>query len=63
VAERLVGVGVQGVAIEVETCEQIERPPGGKLRMVVAERRAEELVRRDQARDGGSGAEALASNR
>ena len=41
VAERLAGLGVEGVAIEVETCEQIERPPGGKLQMVVADRRAE----------------------
>jgi phenylacetate-CoA ligase len=44
VAERLAGLGVDGVTIEVVTCEQIERPPGGKLQMVVADRRAEALA-------------------
>jgi hypothetical protein len=46
VAERLAEIGVRGVTIEVETCDEIERPPGGKLRMVVADRRPEALVQR-----------------
>jgi phenylacetate-coenzyme A ligase PaaK-like adenylate-forming protein len=63
VAERLAGVGVADVRIEVETCLEIERPPWGKLQMVVADRRTEALVQSDQAHGGGRGAEALASNR
>jgi hypothetical protein len=40
VAERLADVGAAGTIIEVETCAQIERPPWGKLQMVVADRLA-----------------------
>jgi phenylacetate-coenzyme A ligase PaaK-like adenylate-forming protein len=46
VAERLADIGVRGVTIQVETCDEIERSPGGKLRMVVADRRPEALVQR-----------------
>jgi phenylacetate-coenzyme A ligase PaaK-like adenylate-forming protein len=46
VAERLTGLGVTGVTIQVETCDEIARPPGGKLQMIVADRRPEVLVRR-----------------
>jgi phenylacetate-CoA ligase len=62
VAERLAAVGVTDVRIEVETCAEIERPPWGKLRMVVADRRAEALAP-DQSGGGGSGPEVLASKR
>jgi hypothetical protein len=37
-AERLADVGAGGTVIEVETCAEIERPPWGKLQMIVADR-------------------------
>jgi phenylacetate-coenzyme A ligase PaaK-like adenylate-forming protein len=38
VAERLADAGVRDTVIEVETCAGIERPPHGKLQMIVADR-------------------------
>ena len=61
VAERLAEIGVRGVTIEVETCDEIERPPGGKLQMVVADRRPD--AGPEVARRVGGGREVLASNR
>jgi phenylacetate-coenzyme A ligase PaaK-like adenylate-forming protein len=36
-AERLAEAGAGGTPIEVETCAEIERPPWGKLQMIVAD--------------------------
>jgi phenylacetate-coenzyme A ligase PaaK-like adenylate-forming protein len=38
VGERLAALGVPDPRIEVETCRALERPPAGKLRVVVADR-------------------------
>jgi phenylacetate-CoA ligase len=38
--ERFETLGVRDVAIEVQRCEALERAPGGKLPLIVAERRA-----------------------
>jgi hypothetical protein len=39
-SERLAGLGVRETVVAVEPCERIERPPWGKLQLVVADRGA-----------------------
>jgi phenylacetate-coenzyme A ligase PaaK-like adenylate-forming protein len=38
VSDRLAALGVRAPQVEVEPCAVLERPPAGKLQMVVAER-------------------------
>ena len=38
VGDRLAQLGVRGTAVDVERCEGIERPPWGKVQVVVADR-------------------------
>jgi type IV pilus biogenesis protein CpaD/CtpE len=40
VGDRLAQLGVHGTHVDVETCEAIERPPWGKVQVVVADRAA-----------------------
>jgi phenylacetate-CoA ligase len=40
VSEQLARLGVSAPAVDVETCERIERPPWGKVQVVVADRSA-----------------------